>query len=168
MQHKHPSCTVVSTERQKLGGQLAIHGTTICIEKPVLGVHVRSDYANPDEKVPQNGYKTCWPRGSWIQKWYFLHGSQNNHKWNKTNFGMSPSCFFQKHGASPLLYPLDFSSYQVSTKPFRQSWIYKASFLWPKLAMERETTLLSRQALNLNTLNIKIYPHITSNVINIY
>ena len=48
-----------SVQKDKLGGQLAIHGTTICIEKPVLGVHVRSDYANPDEKVPQNGYKTC-------------------------------------------------------------------------------------------------------------
>lgn len=64
MQHKHPSCSVVSTERHKLDGQLAIHGTTICIEKPVLGVRERSDYANLDEKVPQNVYKTCWPHGS--------------------------------------------------------------------------------------------------------
>lgn len=59
MQRKHPSCSVVSTERHKLDGQLAIHGTTICIEKPVLGVRERSDYANLDEKVPQNAYKTC-------------------------------------------------------------------------------------------------------------
>ena len=62
MQHKHPSCTVIGTKIQIIGGNLEHNYLVLKIWK--ASVHVQSAYTNLEEKAQQNGYRTCWLYGS--------------------------------------------------------------------------------------------------------